>query len=210
MQRALAISAVAGLAAVGVVAILVQDACSQAPGRPVRAAVSSSNPTGQGVNNAVASDVAYGQRAGEGRTGAPTPTQSQGGNTGGGASGETSSAQFGRPNPGRPAYEDPEFRGEAQSGQTGAQNGEAAQGEDGQAEAGDEDVLTVAEGFFFDNYTSGSGFGVYGGEAVTSGQGRELNLPSAGVNARNLGLPVLPTQPVGTGQPVEPTDPPID
>ena len=227
-QRVVTVSAIAGLTLFGVLAG-VQKACSQAPGRPVRAAVSSTNPTGGTVNNSVAADAAYNSRAGEGRNATPAldaPVQ-EGMSPG--------SGEFGRPNPGRPAYEDPEFQGsagaqgprsqgqgrtraqgQAQAQSQGqAQNQNGAQSDDGEAEGGqdqgaDEDVLTVADGFFFDNYTSGSGFGVYGGEPVTSGQGQQLVLPTAGVNSRNLGLPVLPNQPVGPGQPGQPQDPSID
>ncbi len=210
-QRVVTIWAVAGLAAFGVLAG-VQKACSQAPGRPVRAAVSSSNPTGAVQNSTVPSQAAYEERAGEGRNATPAfsePVQA--------GVAQDGSEEFGRPNPGRPAYVDPEFQGgggrsQGQSranGQAQGQSQDEGQSQDGeeQGQGGDDTVLTVNDGFFFDNYTSGSGFGVYGGEAVTSGQERQLNLPSAGVNARNLGLPVLPNQPAGGGQPQQPQDP---
>ncbi len=117
-------------------------------------------------------------RGGEGATGAP-PVQSSNGD----GSGE---GQGGRANGG----DDGQDRG-----QNGGQNGGQATGGNGaqaQGNTGDDDVLQVAEGFFFDNYTSGSGFGVYGGEAVTSGSGEQSNprpdLPSAGTTFRNLGI----------------------
>ena len=55
-----------------------------------------------------------------------------------------------------------------------------------------EEAFAVSEGFFFDNYTSGTGFGVYGGEAVSSGSGSPLVLPSAGNRAQELGFPTGP------------------
>lgn len=117
---------------------------------------------------------------------------------------------LGRPNPGRPQFQDPEFRGVQPSAK--ASNGAQTSGAQaaGKSDGEGEDVLEIAEGFFFDNFTSGSGFGVYGGEAVTSGPGQQLNLPSAGVNARNLGLPIVPNQQPGIGQPIGPGEPPID
>lgn len=50
-------------------------------------------------------------------------------------------------------------------------------------------AVDLAEGFFFDNYGSGSGFGVTGGDPVSSGSGSPLNLPSAGARARQLLTP---------------------
>jgi hypothetical protein len=101
--------------------------------------------------------------------------------------------QFGRPNPGRPAYQDPELPA-AEVVSSAAEPSKqkpsliAAAGESSAA------PLTLADGFFFDNVTNGTGFGVYGGEAVTSGQPQQLELPSAGLIARNLGLPIGPSQ----------------
>ena len=50
-------------------------------------------------------------------------------------------------------------------------------------------AVDLAEGFFFDNYGSGSGFGMTGGDPVSSGPGSPLNLPSAGARARQLLTP---------------------
>ena len=73
------------------------------------------------------------------------------------------------------------------------EEGEEAADEPAEAEAEEqageeEDEFAVSEGFFFDNFTSGAGFGVYGGEAVGSGTGTPLNLPSAGNRAQELGF----------------------
>lgn len=213
MDRALIVSAVAGLTAVGLVTAATLDASAQS-GRPFRGAVSAADPTGSTVNGTVASAAAYGERAGEGRSSTPTPTETA---REGEASAEPS-PEFGRPNPGRPGYQDPEFRGDgdarSQSGQPqgGGQNQQAQSGPANGAGDEEEDptVLTVNDGFFFDNYTSGSGFGVYGGEAVTSGQERQLELPSAALIARNLGLPIGPGQNAAPPTPVQPVDPSID
>ena len=90
-------------------------------------------------------------------------------------------ADYGRVSGGYPEYGSPEF--------PAGQNQEAADRQPAtEAEEQAED-FTVSEGFFFDNYTSGSGFGVYGGEAVSSGSGDpRITLRSAGQEARNLGL----------------------
>ena len=56
-------------------------------------------------------------------------------------------------------------------------------------------AVDLAEGFFFDNYGSGSGFGVTGGDPVSSGSGSPLNLPSAGARARQLTAPPSPVPP---------------
>ena len=86
----------------------------------------------------------------------------------------------------------------AEEGQQ-AENQQQANGEQ-QAEG---ETFAVSEGFFFDNFTSGTGFGVYGGEAVSSGPGSPLILPSAGNRAQELGFPTGPgagTPPPGGGQ----------
>ena len=92
------------------------------------------------------------------------------------------------------------------------QKAEAVQAEEGPAENqqqanGEEEAegeaFAVSEGFFFDNFTSGTGFGVYGGEAVSSGPGSPLILPSAGNRAQELGMTTgagVPGSP-GTGTP---------
>ena len=88
-----------------------------------------------------------------------------------------------------------------------AQQQQPAEGEQ------NEEAFAVSEGFFFDNYTSGTGFGVYGGEAVSSGPGSPLILPSAGNRAQELGLttgagaPGRPQPGPGTGPGGEEPDP---
>ena len=93
--------------------------------------------------------------------------------------------------PAQAAEEPAEQQGEAQGEQ-------AAEGQQG------EEAFAVSEGFFFDNYTSGTGFGVYGGEAVSSGQPPALILPSAGNRAQELGFPTGPGAGTGGGTPPPP------
>ena len=127
-------------------------------------------------------------------------------------------SDYGRVSGGFPAYGDPAFPAgqqptaeqlaEAQQQQQQEQQ-QQAEGQ-GQQQAQNQE-FGVSEGFFFDNYTSGSGFGVYGGEAVSSGSGDpRIQLPSAGQTARSLGL--LPDGFAqagrgGAGQPVAPATP---
>ena len=87
---------------------------------------------------------------------------------------------------------------------------EAAPAEEAQAtqQEGEQEVFAVSEGFFFDNYTSGTGFGVYGGEAVSSGQGTPLILPSAGNRAQELGFPTGPNNGGGRTPPTQPESDP--
>ena len=89
--------------------------------------------------------------------------------------------------------------------QAAQQEEEAAPAEEeAQAEEQAQEEFAVSEGFFFDNYTSGTGFGVYGGEAVSSGQGSPLILPSAGNRAQELGFPTGPNNGGGRTPPTEP------
>ena len=127
-------------------------------------------------------------RGGEGATGAP-PVQAfnNRGNDDGRGQGEQAQADNGQANGGQANG------GQANGGQAnGGQDGQNNAGTNQAATGGEADALQVADGFFFDNYTSGSGFGVYGGEAVTSGSGEQSNPrqdpPSAGVVFRNLGI----------------------
>ena len=72
------------------------------------------------------------------------------------------------------------------------------------------EAFAVSEGFFFDNYTSGTGFGVYGGEAVSSGSGSPLVLPSAGNRSQELGFPTGPGSAGATPPAGPPQTPPSD
>ena len=70
-------------------------------------------------------------------------------------------------------------------------------------------AVDLGEGFFFDNYGSGSGFGMTGGDPVSSGPGSPPNLPSAGARARQLltppgAVPAAPptATPAVTGRPL--------
>ena len=72
------------------------------------------------------------------------------------------------------------------------------------------EAFAVTEGFFFDNYTSGTGFGVYGGEAVSSGSGSPLVLPSAGNRSQELGFPTGPGSAGATPPAGPPQTPPSD
>lgn len=99
---------------------------------------------------------------------------------------------FGRPNPGRPEYRDPEFQGRATGGQTAFEVESGPERKLDSIEAGDE--VYVDTGFFFDNFTSGSGFGVYGGEPTGNALPNQLTLRSAAQSARDLGLQLSPGQ----------------
>ena len=97
-----------------------------------------------------------------------------------------------------PARQQPAEAEQAEEGQQ-AESQQQANGE----EEAEGEAFAVSEGFFFDNFTSGTGFGVYGGEAVSSGPGSPLILPSAGNRAQELGFPNGPgagTPPAGGGQ----------
>ena len=108
---------------------------------------------------------------------------------------------YGTVSGGYPAYGSREFpEGPASEQAEAAEPAEDAaepetQAEQAEAQQEGEGEFAVSEGFFFDNYTSGTGFGVYGGEAVSSGSGSPLILPSAGNRSQELGFPTGP----GTG-----------
>ncbi|HEX8570529.1 MAG TPA: hypothetical protein VF699_11495 [Caulobacteraceae bacterium] len=119
---------------------------------------------------------------------------------------------YGTVSGGYPAYGSREFPTpppaavQAQQEEASAEEAPAEEGqaqEQGQQAEGQEE-FAVSEGFFFDNYTSGTGFGVYGGEAVSSGSGSPLILPSAGNRAQELGFPTGPNNGGARTPPTEP------
>jgi hypothetical protein len=117
-------------------------------------------------------------------------------------------SDYGRVSGGFPAYGDPAFP----AGQQPAAEQQAeAEGQQQAEQQAQNQEFGLSEGFFFDNYTSGSGYGVYGGEAVTSGSGDpRIQLPSAGQTARALGLLPDGYAQAGRGgspQPVAPATP---
>jgi hypothetical protein len=117
------------------------------------------------------------------RTGEPQPTQTE-------AQRNFGFRDYGRVSGGFPVYGDPTFpAGQQPAADQQAQSEGEQQGEGQEQQQAQNEEFGVSEGFFFDNYTSGSGFGVYGGEAVTGGGGDpRIQLPSAGQTARSLGL----------------------
>ena len=109
-------------------------------------------------------------------------------------------SDYGTVSGGYPTYGSREFPAEAPAAEAeGPAEEEAAEPA---AEEQGQEAFAVSEGFFFDNYTSGTGFGVYGGEAVSSGSPPALILPSAGTRAQELGLPT--TRPAPTPPPADP------
>lgn len=213
MQHKL-LTVVAGAAAIGLVWTISGEPSAQVRRAPVPAA--SATPTGS--SGAPAREAAYGETAGQGRADTPSTAESQPATAGFGRpnpgrpefedpdyrGGEGSTGARSDETPSGPGNANGRGQGGNQGGNEGqAQNQGQGQGQNGDGagnaartngNASDEDatVLQVADGFFFDNYTSGSGFGVYGGEAVTSGSGEQSNprqdLPSAGIVFRNLGI----------------------
>ena len=199
--------AATALTTIGMILALTSQATAQVRRAPLPA--QSGAPTGS--SGAPAREAAYGERPGDGRSSTPTFQESQPSSTdfgrpnpgrpefedpdyrgGGGATGASpSQASNGGRNgegAGDQNGEQGQGQGQGQENQGQENQGQGNQGQNNQGQDGDASVLQVADGFFFDNYTSGSGFGVYGGEAVTSGSGTQQELPSAGVIFRNLGI----------------------
>ena len=119
-------------------------------------------------------------------------------------------ADYGTVSGGYPTYGSSEFPDPPAEVAPAAQAGEAPaaaeapQAQEEERTEGEQEAFAVSEGFFFDNYTSGTGFGVYGGEAVSSGSGAPLVLPSAGNRAQELGFPTGPNNTAGGAPPAQP------
>ena len=118
---------------------------------------------------------------------------------------------YGTVSGGYPTYGSREFPAQPPQPVAEEEQGEEAPAqaqEPAEAQAEEEgEAFAVSEGFFFDNYTSGTGFGVYGGEAVSSGPGSPLVLPSAGNRAQELGFPTGPASGGGAPAPQPEPDP---
>jgi hypothetical protein len=115
---------------------------------------------------------------------------------------------YGTVSGGYPTYGSREFP--AQPEQAPAEEAPPAEAQAQQQAQEEQEAFAVSEGFFFDNYTSGTGFGVYGGEAVSSGPGSPLILPSAGNRAQELGFPTGPNNGGGRTPPTAPNPDPED